>query len=210
MPRPNAHRPRLRPVVLAAASATALALALSACTDPAASPAETSAPPAASGTAAATAPAEPTIEPEPTEEPIPFEVACEEILTADQVYAFNPNYGTAPDYAPSAATITDVVDASGTACGWSNQTSGEVIEVGVASLPEHAYELQVGDAAMRSNPVPTYGTPPEVEGFFRQSGGVGQAQVFADGYWIVVESPVLFEPGDAQGLVADVIANVVG
>ncbi|MFC9917721.1 iron ABC transporter ATP-binding protein [Agromyces binzhouensis] len=206
MPRPNALLPRLRPAVFAAAGATALALVLSACTDPSASPAGTSAPPAATGSAAATAPAEP----QPTEEPIPFEVACDEILTPDQVYAFNPSYGTAPDYAPSAATIADVVAASGTACGWSNQTSGDVIEVGVATLPEHAYELQVGDAAMRSNPVPTYGTPPEVEGFFRQSGGVGQAQVFADGYWIVVESPALFEPGDAQGLVADVIANVLG
>ncbi len=68
----------------------------------------------------------------------------------------------------------------------------------------------MGRAAVDSNAVPTYGTPPAVEGFFRQSGGVGQAQVFSDGYWIVIESPVLFEPGDAQGLVADVLANVVG
>ncbi|MGR0320152.1 iron ABC transporter ATP-binding protein [Agromyces sp. ZXT2-3] len=210
MPRPNAPRPRLRPAALALTGATALTLLLSACTDPSAGPTETTAPPAATGSSAATAPAQPTVEPEPTEEPIPFEAACDEILTADQVYAFNPNYGTAPDYSPSATTITEVVDASGTACGWSNQTSGEVIEVGVATLPEHAYELQVGDAAMGSNAVPTYGTPPQVEGFFRQSGGAGQAQVFTDGYWIVIESPALLEPGDAQTLVADVIANVAG
>ncbi|WP_400993804.1 iron ABC transporter ATP-binding protein [Agromyces sp. GXQ0307] len=209
MPRPNAPRPRLRSVTLAVVGASAFALLLSGCTDPAGAPSETTAPPTAGGTATATAPAEPTVEPEPTEEPIPFEVACDTILTAEQVYEFNPNYGTAPDYSPTAATVSDVVAASGTACGWSNQTSGDIIEVGVATLPEHAYELQVGDAAMRSNPVPTYGTPPEVEGFFRQSGGVGQAQVFSNGYWIVIESPVLFEPGDAQGLVADVIANVV-
>jgi hypothetical protein len=210
MPRPNAPRPRLRPVPLALVGASAIALLLAACTDPGTGPSETTAPPAASGSPAATAPAEPDVTPEPTEEPVPFEVACEEILTPDQVYAFNPNYGTAPDYSPAAATISAVAAAEGTTCGWSNQTSGEVIEVGVATLPEHAYELQVGDAALHSNPVPTYGTPPEMEGFFRQSGGTGQAQVFTDGYWIVIESPVLFEPGDAQGLVADVVANVVG
>ncbi|WP_438855259.1 iron ABC transporter ATP-binding protein [Agromyces sp. M3QZ16-3] len=210
MPRPNDSRLRLRPVTLAFAGASALALLLSACTDPGASPSETSEPPAATGSAAATAPSDPSAEPEPTEEPIPFDIACDAMLTPDQVYEFNPNYGTAPDFSPSSETVRDVVAASGTACGWSNQTSGEVIEVGVATLPEHAYELQVGDAAMHSNPVPTYGTPPDVEGFFRQSGEVGQAQVFSNGYWIVIESAALFEPGDAQGLVADVLANVAG
>ncbi|WP_430646067.1 iron ABC transporter ATP-binding protein [Agromyces sp. GXS1127] len=210
MPRPNAPLPRLRPAALALAGAAAAALLLAGCTDPSAGPSETTAPPGATGSAPATAPADPSAEPEPTEEPIPFELACDEVLTADQVYAYNPNFGTGPDYSPSAATIADVVDAAGTACGWTNQTSGDLLEVGVATLPEHAYELQVGDAAMRSNAVPTYGTPPEVEGFFRQSGGSGQAQVFTDGYWIVIESPALFEPGDAQSLVADVIANVAG
>ncbi|BDZ53643.1 hypothetical protein GCM10025870_07160 [Agromyces marinus] len=169
------------------------------------------APPAATtGAPAPTGSAAPEPTPEPTEEPVPFDVACTEILTSDQVYAFNPNYGTAPDYAPTSATLRDAVAAEGTACGWSNQTSGEVIEVAVATLPEQAYERRVGDAALESNAVPTYGTPPEVEGFFRQSGGVGQAQVFTGGMWIVVESGALFEPGDAQGLIADVVANVTG
>jgi hypothetical protein len=93
-------------------------------------------------------------------------------------------------------------------CGWSNQTSGDLIELGVATLPENAYAAQVGQAAVDSNAVPTYGTPPEVEGFFSQSGGVGRAQVFADGYWIVVESVEFLEPGDAEPLVSAVRGNL--
>ena len=56
-----------------------------------------------------------------------------------------------------------------------------------------------------SKPVPTYGTPPEVEGYFAQAGGTGEAQVFPGPYWIVVDSVALFEPGDAQQLVAAVL-----
>ncbi|WP_353827404.1 iron ABC transporter ATP-binding protein [Agromyces sp. SYSU T0242] len=208
MSRPNTLRPR---TLLALGSLAMIGVvALAGCTASGTAPEASTAPPSADATADAGETAVPTAAPEPTEEPVPFEAACDEVLTLEQLYAFNPNYGVAPDYAPGASTVSDVVAAEGTACGWSNQSSGEVIEVGVAVLPERAYERAVGDAALHSNAVPTYGTPPDVEGFFRQSGGVGQAQVFADGYWIVVESDVLFEPGDAQMLMADVLANVSG
>ncbi|GAA2040204.1 hypothetical protein GCM10009819_27050 [Agromyces tropicus] len=207
MSRPNAPRPRTVSIALIA---TATALVLSACGGTGAQP------PAASGGTDAPATAGPgpsdsaAPTPEPTEEPIPFEAACDEILTLDQLYAYNASFGTAPEYEPTATTIRDVAAAEGTACGYLNQTSGDLLEIGVATLPEHAYELQVGDAALHSKAVPTYGTPPDVEGFFRRSGDVGQAQVFSDGYWIVVESPALFEPGDAQGLVAVIVGNLAG
>lgn len=198
MPRPNTHL--LRPAV-----ALAAVLALAGCTTPDAAP-ETTQPPAASGTPAPGATSEPT--PEPTEEPLPFEAACTDLISLEQMYAFNPNYGEAPGYAPESDAVAAVADAEGTTCGWSNQTSGELIELGVATLPENAYAAQVGRAAVDSNAVPTYGTPPEVEGFFSQSGGIGQAQVFADGYWIVLESSAFFEPGDAEQLVTAVRGNL--
>lgn len=204
MPRPNPLVPRAVAVALAAVSA---AILLAGCTLPGAAPTPSDGP-AASGTEAPSGSEAPVPTPEPTEEPIPFEISCDALLTADQVYAFNPNFGTAPGYEPEGRGIEQVVEAQGTACGWSNQTSGEVIEVGVARLPERAFELQVGQAAMSSNAVPTYGTPPDVEGFFLLSGGVGQAQVFTGDHWVVVESEALFEPGDAQQLVASILANL--
>jgi hypothetical protein len=198
MPRPNV--PLLRPAI-----ALAAVLALAACTTPDDAPGATEAP-AASGTPAPDGTAAPT--PEPTEEPLPFEAACADLVTLDQMYEFNPNFGEAPGYVPESDAVASVAEAEGTVCGWSNQTSGELIELGVATLPENAYSAQVGQAAVDSNAVPTYGTPPEVEGFFSQSGGVGQAQVFADGYWIVLESIDFLEPGDAEQLVSAVRGNL--
>lgn len=198
MLRPNA--PLLRPAI-----ALAAVLALAGCTTADEAPGTTQ-PPAASGTPAPEGTAEPT--PEPTEEPLPFEAACADLLTLEQMYAFNPNFGEAPGYAPESDAVASVAEAQGTVCGWSNQTSGDLVELGVATLPENAYAAQVGRAAVDSNAVPTYGTPPEVEGFFSQSGGVGQAQVFADGYWIVLESVEFLEPGDAEQLLSAVRGNL--
>ncbi|GAA4368077.1 hypothetical protein GCM10023152_05050 [Agromyces bauzanensis] len=150
--------------------------------------------------------------PEPTETaepPVPFEVACDALITADQLYAFNPNFGADPGYEPQAdAVVIAVEEDAGTACGYLNQTSGEVIEIAVATPNEQAGEARRNDAALTSTPVPTYGTPPEVEGYFDQAGGSGEAQVFSGPYWIVVHSPALFEPGDAQQLVESVLQNL--
>ncbi len=57
-------------------------------------------------------------------------------------------------------------------------------------------------------PVPTYGTPPAIEGFFVSTGEVGEAQVFTPKYWVALSSPVFFEPGDAQQLVATVVSHL--
>ena len=104
--------------------------------------------------------------------------------------------------------IAVVEEDAGTACGYLNQTSGEVIEIGVATPTEAAGETRRNNAAMSSKPVPTYGTPPDVEGYFINAGGSGEAQVFHGPYWIVIDSAALFEPGDAQQLVAAVLANL--
>ena len=203
MPRPP--RPlRTRSVGLAVIVAASVAL-LSGCTP------ET---PEATETAAPTTPptSAPTAAPEPTEsaEPaIPFPIECEALLTPDQLYAFNPNVGAAPDYEPAAASVvTAVEEDEGTACGYLNQTSGELIEVAVATPTEQAGETRRNDAALTSKPVPTFGTPPDVEGYFLHSGGAGEAQVFHGPYWVVIDSTALFEPGDAEQLVSAVLANL--
>lgn len=202
MPRPS-HVLRTRSAGLALAAAASVAV-FAGCTPEAAEPTATAAP--------TPAPASPTAEPQPTEtaEPaVPFEIACDALLTADQLYAFNPNFGAAPDFEPAATAVVTAVDQdAGTACGYLNQTSGELIEIAVATPAAQAGEARRNDAALTSKPVPTYGTPPDVEGYFIQSGGTGEAQVFSGRYWVVIASPALFEPGDAQQLVASVLANL--
>ena len=202
MPR-SPHPARTRSAGLALLAAASVAL-LSGCSPEAADPTETAAPTAAAGS--------PTAAPEPTETaepPLPFEIACDALVTADQLYAFNPNFGADPAFEPTSSDVITVVEEdAGTACGYLNQSSGEVIEIGVATPTEAAGETRRNNAAMSSKPVPTYGTPPDVEGYFINAGGSGEAQVFHGPYWIVIDSAALFEPGDAQQLVAAVLANL--
>ena len=203
---PPSPRPvSTRLVALAFAAAASVAL-LAACAP------EAAAPTAGNAAVPTAAPASPTAAPEPTETaepPLPFAIACDQLVTPDQLSAFNPNFGTDPDYEPSAADMTVLVEEdAGTACGYSNQTSGEVIEIGVATPTAAAGEARRNTAATTSKPVPTYGTPPDVEGYFVQVGGTGEAQVFHGPYWVVVSSKALFEPGDAQQLVAAVLGNL--
>ena len=196
-----ARTPAFGPVLVAAASVLLLAGcsgAMPGATDPAAPPAASESP-----AADASQPAAP-----PEEEPVPFEVACDDLLTADDIYAFNPNYGTDPGFEPSAEAIVGIVDEAGTACGLLNQTNGAVVEFGVATPPARALEARMGDAALNSNVVPTYGTPPDVEGYFTRAGDVGEAQVFTGPYWVVIDSTELIEPGDAQSIIAAVLANL--
>ncbi|AWB95046.1 iron ABC transporter ATP-binding protein [Agromyces badenianii] len=201
MPR-SLQSSRTRPTVIALVAAASVML-LSGCTGETPEPSATAAPPSAIETPSASA--EPT---EAAEPPVPFAIGCDELLTLEQVYEFNPNFGGSPDFEPSGEGVVAVVEQAGTACGWVNQTSGEIIEIGVATPPAAALDARKNDAAMGSSPVPTYGTPPEIEGYFSQTGGHGEAQVFSGPYWIVIDSPVLFEPGDAGQLVSAVLGNL--
>ncbi|MCD1571830.1 iron ABC transporter ATP-binding protein [Agromyces mediolanus] len=196
---------RSRTAVAAAFVAAAAVAALAGCAGDAPAPTGS---PSSTPTATDAAPSEsPT--PTATETPTPFAADCDTLITAEQIYAFNPNFGLQDGFEPSSADVTATVDAGGTACGWLNQTSGDPIQLGVATPAPSALESARNQAASSSNAVPTYGTPPAVEGYFRQSGNSGEAQIFTEsGYWIVIESSALFEPGDAQQLVEAVLSNL--
>jgi hypothetical protein len=180
------------------------ALALSGCAQ--------SAHPAASATHSAGADASsaptPSATPTPTDPPTPVGLTCDQVVTADQLYAFNPNYGADPGYAPKDGTLEQrIADWKGVACAWLNQTSGDVIQVAVARPPASRLEGLKNAAITTAKPVPTYGVPPQVEGYFKP-GSSGQVQIFRGGYWIVAESPAFFEPGDAAPLMQSVLGNV--
>lgn len=190
--------------IAAAAGALAGALALAGCT-PAATPATS---PSASGGSSASATPTPTPTPTPTEPPTPVTLTCDQLLTADQLYAYNPNFGVNPDYAPKDDTLEKkIADWQGLTCSWLNQTSGDVIQIAVALPPKGQLESLKNAAITDAQPVPTYGTPPAVEGYFK-TGDAGQVQIFRGDYWIVAESTAFFEPGDAAPLMENVLANI--
>lgn len=150
----------------------------------------------------ATESASPT--PEPVEpEGIPITVSCDELVSAQVMYDFNPNFGLAGEFEPDAGTFAaTAVAQNGLACRWINQTSGEVIDISVANLPDTALALLRNDLAGSSTLVPTYG----VEGYFRVADGVGEAQAIDDPFWIVSVSTAFTEPGEAEPIMAAAIA----
>jgi hypothetical protein len=136
---------------------------------------------------------------------IPMTIGCRDLISDQAIYDYNPNFSLKADYAPAAGGLAaSVARQNGLACGWVNQTSGELIELAVANLPAaHSTRLK-NDLVSSSKSVPTYG----VEGYFRVNGGSGEAQAFADPYWIVAVSTGFFEPGDAAPIIADAVKSL--
>jgi len=199
---PSSARRSVR--LLLAAAAVAGAVALAGCTPsgPASTdgPGESGSTSAPNSTGGGPGPSDSTAPEAPS---TPFEIACDELLTAEQVYAFNPNYGTAPDYEPTSPAVLAVVDAGGTACGWLNQTSGDLIDLSVASLDPASLESLKNETVSTSTMVPTYSGADE--GYFSVANGVGTAVVFDRSYWIVIVSTFFAEPGDPSDLIASVM-----
>lgn len=194
--------PRRSPVtVLSASAALAAALLLAGCQTP--EPAPTTAAPAPGDTAA------PTTEPTETAAPpssTPVDVACDVLVPAQTMYDFNPNFSLLASWSPASGTpAADALAADGVACRWQNDTSGEVIDVSVASFDTASLDELANDAYTNSTMVPTYGGD---EAYFSVVDGVGEAIVFQDSFWVVVRSSYFLEPGDAEPIVASVLATL--
>lgn len=138
----------------------------------------------------------------------PVDVTCDQLLSPQAVYDFNPNFGLLTSYSPSEGSVAaSAIAYQGVACRWQNQTSGDNIDVSVAQLDEATLTALKNAAFDQSEMVPTYGE----EAYFTLGGnGVGTAIVFQGAYWIVLESPVFYEPGDATPIVESVIAGLGG
>ena len=193
--------PRRSPVtVLSASAALVAALLLAGCQTP--EPASTTPPPTTPGETAA-----PTTEPTETAAPpssTPVDIACDALVPAQTMYDFNPNFSLLASWTPSGGSpAADAVAADGVACRWQNDTSGEVIDVSVASFDTASLDELANEAYTNSTMVPTYGGD---EAYFAVAGDVGEAIVFQDSFWVVVSSSYFLEPGDAEPIVASVLA----
>lgn len=192
---------------LAALAIAAAAVTLVGCT-PTGGPTPSSSSTASTGGAGGSPVTNPTPTPTATMPPTPVALTCDQLLTADQLYAFNPNFSADPEYAPAAGTLEkQIADWKGATCAWKNQTSGDVVQIAVALPPADQLEGLKNEAITVAQPVPTYGTPPQIEGYFK-AGDAGQVQIFQGPYWIVAESGAFFEPGDAAPLMQSVLGNL--
>ena len=183
-----------------------LAGVVSACaTETDATPTESSAAPTTTATPTPTS--TPTASQAPISVGSPVTISCDQLVSPESIYTFNPNFGLSESYKPAAGTeAATIVEAKGLACGWINQTSGEVIEVAVANLPTDKLTDLKNNFVMTSNSVPTY----KVEGYFENDGTTGSAEAFSGPYWISASSTAFFEPGDAQPIIAAALAGLAG
>ena len=147
--------------------------------------------------------------PTPTETPTssgsgtPVNLDCEEILTLQNVYDFNPNYAADPN-AKVPASATALTDIGGRSCGWVNLTSGDTFTVTIAQPDEPTLAEAKANTAAAGEATDVYGP----DSYFTSQGGVGTATVFRNGYWIVLDSSGFFEAPDAAQLAEMVISNL--
>jgi hypothetical protein len=154
-----------------------------------------SAPASASPTASATPTAAPTTQ--------KFTESCSTLLTAQEVFAYNPNYVADTNYAPKAGTVAAAIAAAaGQTCGWINETSSVELEVAVAK-PVPSTLASAKSAASTGTPISASGE----QGYFAVKNGVGSAQFFFGTLWLDVSSQDFTVAGDAQPVYSVVVHN---
>jgi len=182
-------------LILSAAALLAATVMLTGCRTP--EPAPTT--PAPSPSESAT----PSAEPSPTDAPpssTPVDIPCSELVTAQAMYDFNPNFSLLDSWTPNpGSAAADALAADGVACRWKNDTNGEVIDVSVASFDSATLDELASSTYSHSTMVPTYGGD---EAYFEVTDNVGEAVVFDGSYWVVATSSYFLEPGDAEPIVA--------
>lgn len=211
---------------LAAASIGLALLALAACSsgasDDAANPSPTSsaerptpsAPasalpgPSASATPEPSASPDATATPSPSPDPLSGEaisIACDEVLTLQDVYDYNPNIGTDPGYRPRVGSGAEkTAELSGVACGWINQTSAETYSVGVARFGADELE-RVRTMLSAAGGTPVGGG---LDGRYRVESGVGVIDIIVDSYWVSAESRAFLGADDARPLLEAIERNL--
>ena len=128
----------------------------------------------------------------------PITIDWNTLISPDDIYAFNPNFGLITAWTPKAGSAAATAKSEqGIACRWQNQTSGDTMDFSAAHLDPATIDSLKNAAVEKSTMVPTYGD----EAYFSTSGGVGTAIVFQGDFWLVATSVDFLEPGDPADLI---------
>jgi hypothetical protein len=127
----------------------------------------------------------------------PISIACENLVPAATVYAFNSTFGLLDDWsAPAGSLGARAVASHGVACRWVSGSGGAVLDVSAAHpAPADLVALQSWVSA--GSPAP-YG---EQSWFDLDAAARGQLVIFAQGTWLSVVSDYIGDAGDADGVV---------
>ncbi|QEE61764.1 hypothetical protein FVA74_09405 [Salinibacterium sp. dk2585] len=196
-----ARRRRLAAVGVALAGL----LALSGCatTEPTPTPGASGSPsPSASPSTSPSASAEPGEAPAPpADEATPVGVTCQQLITPDDLYAYNPNLAHIDGEAPAAGTPgARAVAAKGVACVYRNLTSNETIVVSASTPGPTALTQARAELSASATPADGLGG----EGWF----GGGTATVIAGEHLVTVSSDIFTAPADAAQLTTTAVSHL--
>jgi hypothetical protein len=152
-------------------------------------------------TSTATPSATPTVTPTPGPETEPVSFGCDDLVSAQVLYDYNPNVSLLSSFSPPEGSLAgQALAQQGIACEIVNQTSGATIDIGVVSYTETAYAAKA--AALSSTATAT----DAFDGFFdvTEDGGVGQ--VLYSPYWVTITSADFTAAEDAAALVNAAVA----
>ncbi|CAN5198443.1 hypothetical protein BH09ACT3_BH09ACT3_09630 [soil metagenome] len=130
-----------------------------------------------------------------------LDVSCVELVSAQTVYDFNPNYGLIDGFSPAAGTPqAQAIRDGGVACEWMNQTSGDTIVLG-ASSPGVTVLADLKESAASGTPVAGVGEA----AYFSSKDGIGRVDAFDAENWVVVSSRAFGAAEDAQTFVVSAL-----
>ena len=149
------------------------------------------------GTSTATSTPKPSPTPTTSAEAIPYSAQCDQLLTSEVIYAFDPNFALLGSFDPAPGSLAaEVQAAGGTLCRWIHSTSSVTVDVAIADLPAEASAAKIAELTGAGLSVSDFGP----NGFFGVEGDAGRAQAFPSHYWVTLVSPIFSVPGDAASL----------
>jgi len=124
--------------------------------------------------------------------------SCDQLISLQALYDFNPNYSANPKYSSSGGLAQQAVDLGGVSCGYINLTSDEKVTVSAAKLSDTNVAKISTQMSGSGSTTDVYGVP----GSFGTQSGEGTAQVLDNNTWVIVQSSAFLDPKDAAGLMS--------
>ena len=128
----------------------------------------------------------------------PIGLTCQDLLSVQDLYAFNPNFSFSEGAAPVSGSLGEkIVNEQGISCQYLNLSSGETIVISVAKLSSPEIADHVIDIGNSSSPTVALGSFPNKGAFFSSTDGVGTVNLFSNQYWVSATSRWFTQPEDA-------------
>ena len=138
----------------------------------------------------------------------PVPATCEELVPSSALTGLWADFAPSDSVEPTAVS-TEIASYDGLVCGWADPEGADV-QLAVAQLEPAVIEALKNEFFTTSEAVPTYGRPPEIEGYYEVADGRGVADAFIGDYWLEASSASFVEPGDPEPLVRAALAALAG